>query len=95
VILSLEQVRHVAGLARLSLGAEEEQRSVEQLSAIVEAVEKLSELDTEAVVPTAWASLGPSELRPDEVRPSLGAQRAVQSAPASVGSSFAVPRVLG
>jgi aspartyl-tRNA(Asn)/glutamyl-tRNA(Gln) amidotransferase subunit C len=69
VKLSLEQVRHVAGLARLQLSSEEEQRYQGQLSAILDAVEALGRLDTSNVEPTSHASLGEQTLRADEVKP--------------------------
>ena len=94
--LSLEQVRHVAGLARLTLSSEEEERYREQLSAILDAVESLRELDTEGVEPTAWAAFGDGEslLRDDVVRPSLGAEQAVANASDTSGNSFSVPKVI-
>jgi aspartyl-tRNA(Asn)/glutamyl-tRNA(Gln) amidotransferase subunit C len=92
--LSLEQVRHVAQLARLALTPEEERRYQEQLSAILEAMEQLNALDTRDVEPTSHASFGESVLREDRVKPSLGANVAVANAPAKVGTSFAVPKIL-
>ncbi len=92
--LTVEQVRHVATLARLSLTAEEEERYATQLSAILDAVEALRELDTEGVEPTAYAAFGESLLRDDVVRESLGAERAVANAPDTSGTSFAVPKVI-
>ncbi|HZA51721.1 MAG TPA: Asp-tRNA(Asn)/Glu-tRNA(Gln) amidotransferase subunit GatC [Myxococcaceae bacterium] len=92
--LSLEQVRHVAQLARLALTPEEELRYQEQLSAILDAMEQLNALDTSQVEPTSHASFGESVLREDRVKPSLGAEVAVANAPASVGTSFAVPKIL-
>lgn len=92
--LTLEQVRGVAQLARLSLTEEEERRYQVQLSAILEAVEALGALDTDAVEPTSHAVYDAPVLREDIVRPSLGAQRAVAHAPAKVGTSFAVPKII-
>ena len=92
--LSLEQVRHVAQLARLALTPEEELRYQEQLSAILDAMEQLNALDTRDVEPTSHASFGESVLREDRVKPSLGAEVAVANAPARVGTSFAVPKIL-
>lgn len=92
--LTLEQVRHVAALARLSLTPEEEQRYVVQLSAVLEAVEKLQELDVSQVEPTSHATLAASLLREDVVRPSLPPERGLANAPARVGTSFAVPKIL-
>ncbi|MFZ5470205.1 MAG: Asp-tRNA(Asn)/Glu-tRNA(Gln) amidotransferase subunit GatC [Myxococcota bacterium] len=92
--LTLEQVRHVANLARLSLTPEEERRYQEQLSAILEAMKALEGLDTSQVEPTSHATLAETLLRPDEVRPSIGVEKALANAPAKVGSYFAVPTPL-
>jgi aspartyl-tRNA(Asn)/glutamyl-tRNA(Gln) amidotransferase subunit C len=89
--LTVEQVRHVATLARLSLSSEEEERYGTQLSAILDAVQ---ELDVSGVEPTSHASLASSLLREDVTRPSLPPEKALANAPARVGTSFAVPKIL-
>lgn len=92
--LTLEQVRHVAALARLALTPEEERLHQTQLSAILDAVDALSRVDTDGVAPTTSATFAEGALRPDVVQPSLGAERAVANAPAKVGTSFAVPKII-
>jgi aspartyl-tRNA(Asn)/glutamyl-tRNA(Gln) amidotransferase subunit C len=92
--LSREQVHHVAALAHLALSPEEEAKMQEQLSAILEAVETLRELDTSSVEPTSHAAASAAGWREDAVLPSLGVDKALANAPAKVGSSFAVPRIL-
>ncbi len=92
--LSVEQVRHVAGLARLSLSASEEERYAVQLSAVLDAVAQLEELDVTGVEPTSHASLAAALLREDTPRPSLTPERALANAPARGGTSFAVPKIL-
>ena len=92
--LTLDDVRKVAALARLSLTPDEERKYLEQLSAILGAVEQLNELDTSNVEPTSHATLAGGALRPDAVEPSLPAELGLKNAPARVGSSFAVPRII-
>jgi aspartyl-tRNA(Asn)/glutamyl-tRNA(Gln) amidotransferase subunit C len=92
--LSLERVREVAHLARLALTPEEEQRYLTQLSAILEAVDQLSSLDTKDVEPTSHANLAAGLWRPDVEVPSLPPSESLRNAPAKVGTSFAVPRIL-
>ena len=92
--LSREQVHHVATLAHLALTPEEEAKMQEQLSAILEAVETLRELDTSTVEPTSHATSSASTWREDSVQPSLAVDQALANAPARFGSSFAVPRIL-
>ena len=74
--ISREEVLHVARLARLELSEAEVSRFQEQLSAILDAVSKVSELDLSDVPPTshpleianAWAEDEPHEcLTLDEV----------------------------
>ncbi len=91
--LTLEQVRHVAALARLSLSEEEERRFQHQLSAILDAMALLETVDTGRVEPTSHA-IEARALRADEPRPSLGADAAVANAPARVGTQFAVPKII-
>lgn len=92
--LTLEQVRHVAQLARLALTEEEERLYQAQLSKILEAVALLSTVDTQAVEPTSHVSFAESPLREDVVQPALGVDKALANAPAKVGTSFSVPKVI-
>lgn len=92
--LTLEDVRHVATLARLSLSPEEEELMRTQLSAILEAMAELSRLDTSAVEPTSHAADEVPPWRPDEVQPSFPSEKALGNAPGRVGTSFAVPKIL-
>ncbi len=92
--LSLEEVRHVAALARLALTGEEEERYRHQLSAILDAMERLRALDTDSVEPTSHAIALEGVLREDVVVPSLPPDKALANAPAKVGTSFAVPKII-
>ena len=92
--LSIEQVRHVARLARLSLSAEEEERYAAQLSAILAYAEELAQVDTSQIAPTAHAADLKNLMREDVVEPSLPSEIAVQGAPDRAGSSVAVPKIL-
>ena len=92
--LELAQVRHVAKLARLSLSAEEETQFATQLSAVLDAVDALSTVNTDGVPPTTFAIASVTHVRPDEVRDELSVQDALKNAPQKEGSSFAIPRVI-
>jgi len=94
--LSLEEVRRVAVLARLSLTPEEERVFQGQLSAILDYVRQLEELDV-SDVPAMTHALAEGErppLRPDEARPSLPPEEALANAPAREGTAFKVPRII-
>lgn len=92
--LSLEQVRHVAELARLALSPEEERQYQGQLSAILGAVDTLRELDTGDASPMSHATLAQAPLRADVVQPSLDVEKGLANAPARGEGSFAVPKIL-
>jgi len=94
VPLSLDEVRRIAVLARLELSPEEEQLFQGQLSAVLNYVAQLNELDVSGVEPMTHALAEATPLRPDEVRPSLPPEEAVRAAPAREGTFFKVPRII-
>ncbi len=92
-MISEEQVRHVANLARLGLTDEEVKKMSGQLGAILESVEQIGELDLSDVPPTANALNLTNVFRPDEPRKCLPPEEALSTAPDSVDHLFAVPRI--
>ena len=91
--ISREEVLHVARLARLALTDEEVERFREQLSAILDAVGKVSELDLEGVPPTSHPLDLVNVLAEDEPRPPLSREDALANAPDPEGGFFGVPAV--
>jgi aspartyl-tRNA(Asn)/glutamyl-tRNA(Gln) amidotransferase subunit C len=91
VAITREEVLHVAQLARLELSEGEVDRFVEQLSAILEAVGKVSELDLGDVEPTAHPLELVNVWAEDEPRPSLLPEEALANAPEREGDFFVVP----
>jgi len=92
--LSREEVRHVAELAKLGLTEEEKGLFSEQLSAILDYAERLQELDTEDVPPTAHSIPIQNVMRDDEVTPSYPREDILANAPQSEQGSFKVQAVL-
>jgi aspartyl-tRNA(Asn)/glutamyl-tRNA(Gln) amidotransferase subunit C len=92
--ISREQVEHVARLARLALSDQELDALTVEMDAILGYVEKLDELDTEHIVPTAHAVPMENAFRADTVRPSLGTEKALRNAPAALDDCFLVPKVI-
>ena len=92
-MISEEQVRHVADLARLGLTDEEVAKMGEQLGAILNSIEKIQELDLEGVPPTANPLNLTNVFRPDEPRAELAREEALREAPDPVDGLFAVPRI--
>jgi aspartyl-tRNA(Asn)/glutamyl-tRNA(Gln) amidotransferase subunit C len=89
--ITREEVLHVARLARLELSDDEVARFQEQLSAILDAVSKVRELDLSDVPPTSHPLSVVNALRPDEPRPSLPLEDVFANAPERDGDHFRVP----
>lgn len=92
--LTLEEVEHIAALARLRLTAEEKARYREQLSAILDYMASLNRLDTSDIEPTATVLPLRTVLRPDAVTPSLPPDTLLALAPEIEAQMFRVPAVL-
>ena len=89
--ITREDVLHVARLARLELTEEELERLGGQLSAILEAVGKVAELDLTDVPPTSHSLELVNVWAEDEPRPSLAVDDALANAPEREGRFFRVP----
>jgi len=92
--LTLEEVDHIASLARLRLTPDEKARFREQLSSILDYMATLRRLDTSAIEPTATVLPLRTVLRPDVVTPSLPVGELLALAPAAEAQMFRVPPVL-
>jgi aspartyl-tRNA(Asn)/glutamyl-tRNA(Gln) amidotransferase subunit C len=77
-------------LARLGLEPGEEDLYAEQLSGILEHIDRLRELDTGAIPPTAQVVEVRTVMAPDEPLPSLTQQQALENAPATANGFFLV-----
>ena len=89
--ITREEVLHVARLARLELSSDEVTRFQGQLSAILEAVSKVSELDLSDIPPTAHPLEIANTWREDEPRPSLPLEDVFANAPDREDDYFKVP----
>jgi aspartyl-tRNA(Asn)/glutamyl-tRNA(Gln) amidotransferase subunit C len=93
-MISRSDVEHVARLARLKLDDAELERMREQLSAILEYIDKLRQLDTEGIEPTSHAVPLVNVMRPDDVCSSLPQAEMLANAPDRVDEFFRVPRIV-
>jgi len=91
--LTLEEVQHIANLARLELSDEELERYRGQLSSILDYFQQLQALNTEHIPPTTGISADQALLRTDEIRPSLDLGDLLQNAPEVEENQFRVPPV--
>lgn len=92
--LSPDEVRHVAGLARLALSDDEVNELSPQLSKILEYAEQVGEAAAEDVPATTHPFPLHNVLRDDEPRPSLDRDALLAQAPEVEEDRFAVPRIV-
>jgi aspartyl-tRNA(Asn)/glutamyl-tRNA(Gln) amidotransferase subunit C len=90
-VIAREEVLHVARLARLALSEQELEPMARELSAVLDHIAKMRELDLSDVPPTSHVVEVTGALRPDEPRPSLAREIALAQAPAVSDGGFLVP----
>ena len=88
------EIGHIALLARLELSEEEKDLFSRQLGSIIQYIEKLNELDTESVEPTAHILPLYNVFREDAVQPSLPREMALQNAPERNEQFYRVPKII-
>ncbi|MCF6097119.1 Asp-tRNA(Asn)/Glu-tRNA(Gln) amidotransferase subunit GatC [Thermovorax subterraneus] len=92
--ITIETVEHVANLARLYLSEEEKAEMANTLSSILDYMDKLNELDTTDVPPTAHIIPLKNVFREDVVKESLPREEALKNAPEKERGFFKVPRII-
>ena len=90
-MIARDEVLHVARLARLALAEEEIEPMARELSAVLDHIAKIGELDLDDVAPTSHVVEVSGALRADEPRPSLPREVALAQAPAVSEDGFLVP----
>lgn len=91
--LTRDEVKKVARLARLELAEEEIEVFQAQLSAILDYVAQLQQLDTSQIEELAHPLPLSNVFRSDQEYPSLSVNEALQNAPQRLGDYFAVPAI--
>lgn len=84
----------MAHLSRLEIDDKDAEKMMEDMTAIVEWVEKLNEVDTTGVEPLTTMSFEINSLRDDKVSPHLDHKKALGVAPKADVDYFRVPKVL-
>jgi aspartyl-tRNA(Asn)/glutamyl-tRNA(Gln) amidotransferase subunit C len=90
-VIDRQEVLHVARLARLALREEEIEPMARELSAVLDHVAKIAELDLEGVAPTSHVVEVTGRLREDVPRPCLPREVALGQAPDATDEGFLVP----
>jgi aspartyl-tRNA(Asn)/glutamyl-tRNA(Gln) amidotransferase subunit C len=92
--ITLEQVRHVALLARLELSPQDENRLRTDMDEMLAYVDKLNELDTKDVPPTTQVGEAGTPMRDDEVTNRPAADAILANAPSRDRNYFKVPKII-
>lgn len=93
-ILTVDDTRKIAELARIKLTPEEETLFTKQLNTILDYFKKISELDTENVPARTHPTDIVNNFREDEVKPSLSQEEALMNAPKRKNGFFKAPRII-
>jgi len=90
-VIDRDEVLHVARLARLALAEDEIEPMARELSAVLDHIARIGELDLADVAPTSHVVEVTGGLRADEPRPSLPRSVVLAQAPAVSDEGFLVP----
>lgn len=94
-LISHDDVRRLARLARLEVTDDEVELFAGQLEVILGAVQRVAEVAADDIPPTSHAVALTNVFRPDVVVPSLPLEAVLAGAPAVEDNKFRVPRILG
>ena len=89
-----ETLKKTAHLARLDVDEKEVPRLMQEMTRMLDFVEKLNAVDTGGVEPLTTMSFEINALREDEPHIELSREEALKNAPQKDNNYFRVPRVL-
>ncbi len=87
-------IDHVALLARLKLTEDEKRIFSRQVGDIIKYINKLNEIDTSDIEPTAHVLPMRNVFRGDKIRESLPREKAMQNAPDKADGYYRVPKII-
>jgi aspartyl-tRNA(Asn)/glutamyl-tRNA(Gln) amidotransferase subunit C len=92
--ITMDEVKHVANLARLAITEEEAEKLTNDLDAIISFAEELNELDTENVEPTSHVLDMKNIFREDVSKPGLPVEEVLKNAPDHENGQIKVPAII-
>lgn len=92
--LTIQEVEHIAELAKLDLSDQEKEQYREQLSSILEYATMLQNINTADIPPTASVLPERSVLREDKISNPLSPEKVLENAPQKLDQQFKVPIVM-
>ncbi len=94
-MIDKETINKIAHLARLKFDTETSEKMTRDLNQILEWVEKLNEIDTQAIEPLTGMSGEVNVMREDVAKDTLSHEDALKNAPNKDSNYFRVPKVMG
>lgn len=85
----------MAHLARLEFEDKDAEKMMQDMTNIINWVEKLNEVDTTGIDPLTSMSHEVNSLREDKIEPQIPAEEVIKNAPLKNEDYFRVPKVLG
>jgi aspartyl-tRNA(Asn)/glutamyl-tRNA(Gln) amidotransferase subunit C len=94
--INSEQVEHIAKLARIELSEKEKEKFFTELSAILDYIGKLNEVDTSKIEPISQVTGLKNIIREDKIRnPNIEIRNKIlEEAPEKKDNYFKVPKIL-
>ena len=92
--ISIDQVKHVANLARLAITEEDTEKFAKQLDAMISFAEQLNEVDTDGVEPTSHVLHMKNVMREDIPQEGLPQSDVLKNAPDHQDGQIKVPSIM-
>ena len=93
--ITINDVEHIAKLAKLEFSEDEKEKFTHQFNDILKYMEQLNSLDTTNVEPLSQVIELNNVFRDDIVKPSTPTEEALKNAPDKTEEYFKVPKVIG
>lgn len=88
--ITIEELDHIAKLARIKLTDQEKETFLPQLESVIEYLDILNKVDTSSVKPTYQVNHQQNVFRDDEIKDSLSQKEALKTAPKTKDGYFLV-----
>ena len=92
--ISKSEVENIAHLARLDVDELQKETMAEQLSNILQYIDKLKDVDVKGVKPFSGAAFMNNVLREDNLKPSPGPDVTLANAPEKEDNFYIVPKTI-
>jgi len=92
--ITKKDVEYIAHLSRLEITEEEKDKYAQQLSDILEHVNRMQKLDTNNIEPTFNTIDMKNVYREDEIKPCADRKKVFDAAPSIENNGFKVPKII-